>query len=123
MACQDAADDPPLDGELQSLREPHRQRAPLFDGLEIGVRHFARAQRAGEPIGGGDRILHRHVDANAADRRHRVRRVADADQSGPPPFLQPIDGDAEQLDVVPGFQFAGCLNLCSAFWASDRMPV
>ena len=38
-------------------------------------------ERRGEPIGGGHRVLHRHIDADAADRRHRMCRVADAEQA------------------------------------------
>ena len=57
---QNAADDPFLDGELQPLRKAHRQGAALLDGLKIVVRYCAAAKRAGEPVGGGNRILHRH---------------------------------------------------------------
>ncbi len=110
MGLQNGADDSPLDGELQPLREPHGQSAALLDGLKILVRHLARAERFGEPVGRGDCVLHRHVDAHAADRRHRMRRIADAEEPRPPPFLQPIDRDAEQFDVVPGFQFADAVG-------------
>ena len=84
----------------------HGQGAPLLDRREILVRHLAGAQRTRELVRRRDRVLHRHVDADAADRRHRMRRIANAQEPGSPPFLQPIDRDAEQLDVVPAFQFA-----------------
>ena len=103
---EDAADDPLLDRELQPLRELHRRGAPGLDRLKILVRRLARAERAGEPVGRGDRVLHRDIDPHAADRRHRMRGIADADEPGPRPFSQPIHRDAEQLDVVPGLQFA-----------------
>ena len=106
MASQNAADDPPLDGKLQPLGKAHRQGASLLDRLKILVRHPAGAKRARKPVRGGDRVLHRHVDAHPADRRHRVRRIADAQEPRAPPFSQPIDGDAEQADVVPALQFA-----------------
>ena len=35
-----------------------------------------------------------------------MRRVADAQQARPPPLFEAIDSDAQELDVVPAFQFA-----------------
>ena len=52
---------------------------------EIVVATASCAQRLGQDVGGGDRVLHREVDADAADRRHRVRGVADAEQARPVP--------------------------------------
>jgi hypothetical protein len=94
----------------RSSREAHRQAAPLLDGLKIFVPQRAFAQWAREPIGGGDRVLHREIDSHAADRRHRMCRIADADQSRPPPASQSIDRDAEEADVVPAFQFADAIG-------------
>jgi hypothetical protein len=51
-----AADYPFLDGELKPLRKAHRQDTPLLDGLKIVVGHLAIAQRAGELVGGGNRV-------------------------------------------------------------------
>jgi hypothetical protein len=107
---QNAADDPFLDGELQLLRKAHRQGRALLDGLKIVVRYCAAVKRAGEPVGGGNRILHRHIYSHAADRRHRVGHIADADQPRPPPFSQSIDRDAKELDVIPVFQFADTIS-------------
>ena len=39
-----------------------------------------------------------------ADRRHGVRRVADAEQARQRPILEAIDRDGEQLDIVPVLQ-------------------
>jgi DNA-binding PadR family transcriptional regulator len=86
LARQHAADQPLLDGELHPLRETHRQAYAAFDGLEIASSP-AGLQRRRQPVGGGDRILHRHVDADTADRRHRMRGIADAQQTRPPPFF------------------------------------
>jgi hypothetical protein len=44
--------------------------------------------------------LHREIDTHAADRRHRVCRIADAQQSGTCPLAQPVDRHRKQLDVV-----------------------
>ena len=49
--------------------------------LSVSDRHRAAPQRLGQDIGRGHRVLHREIDADAADRRHRVRRIADADQA------------------------------------------
>ena len=54
-----------------------------------------------QQVRGRDRVLHGEIDADAANRRHRMRGIADAQQAGPRPALQPIDRDREQLDVVP----------------------
>jgi hypothetical protein len=44
-----------------------------------------------------------------ADRRHRMRCIADAEQSWPMPDLEPVDRDRQQFDVVPGGDFAGAV--------------
>jgi hypothetical protein len=43
LGVENAADDPPLDCQLQTLGEPHRECASLFDRLKIGVRDRAAA--------------------------------------------------------------------------------
>jgi hypothetical protein len=58
-------------------------------------------QRAPQDVRCGDRILNGEVDADASDRRHRVRRIADAQQPGPVPLRQPIDLHGQQLHVSP----------------------
>ena len=58
-----------------------------------------------QDVGGGDGILDREIYADAADRRHRMRRVADEQQSRPAPFRKAIDRDGQQFNVVPGLQF------------------
>jgi len=44
------------------------------------------AERLGENVGGGNCVLHRKIDADAADRRHGVRGIADAEQAWPVPL-------------------------------------
>ena len=61
----------------------------------------ALTQRRRQNVGRCDRILHGEIDADAADRGHGVRRVADAEQAGLVPLLQAIYGDGQQLDVIP----------------------
>ena len=73
-------------------------------------RYLAVAERAGEQVGRGNRVLHGDIDAHTADRRHRVRSIADADQPGPPPFSQSVDTDAEELDAIPALQFGDAIG-------------
>jgi len=61
------------------LDDPHRQTAPLLHGGEVRGRHIAGFERPGQDIGRRDRILHGEIDADAADRRHRMRGIADAE--------------------------------------------
>src|SRR5437868_3011283 len=63
------------------------------------------AQRAGEHRSGDERrgrdgVLYREVDADAADRRHRMGRVADAQQAVNVPAVEPVQPDVEVLDIV-----------------------
>ena len=67
---------------------------------------LAARERAGEDVGGGDRVLDGEVDADAADRRHRVRRIADRQQPGPVPAGQPVERDAEQVEVLEFVELA-----------------
>ena len=103
---ENRVDDPLLDRDLHRLRQARRQGAAALHGGEMRIGQRAVAQRHGEDVGGGDGVLDREVDADPADRRHRVRAVADAQQARPPPALQPIDRDGQQLDIVPVAQFA-----------------
>ena len=47
------------------------------------------------------RVLHRQIDADAADGRHRVRGIADAQQPRPMPALEPVDRHGQKLDLIP----------------------
>ena len=47
------------------------------------------------------RILDSEIDADAADRRHGVSGIADAEQPVAIPALQAIDRDSQELHVVP----------------------
>ncbi len=52
-------------------------------------------------IGCRHRVLDRKVDADPTDRRHRMRCVTDAEHSTLEPFLEPVDDNGQQLDLVP----------------------
>ena len=58
-----------------------------------------------EDVGGGDGVLDSDVHPHAADRRHGMGGVPDAEQSGLPPFLQAFDADGQELEVVGGLEF------------------
>ena len=60
-----------------------------------------RAERLPQQIRRRDRVLHRQVHADAADRRHRVRGIAEAQQAWPVPGREAVDRDGQQLDLVP----------------------
>ncbi|MNF16272.1 hypothetical protein D3C80_2192230 [compost metagenome] len=52
------------------------------------------AQRRDNAVGGGDRILNRQIDPDAANRRHGVCGVANAQHARFGPLIQSIDTNA-----------------------------
>src|SRR6185437_1319652 len=40
------------------------------------------------------------IDAHSADRRHRMRRIPDAEKPRPPPSIEPVDTNSEQPHVL-----------------------
>ena len=96
------ADDPRLNEDLDGLHQPRRQHAPLLHLAQHLERNRPLLQRPGKNIGRGDCVLNGEIDADAADRRHGVGRVADAQQAGLIPALQPVDTHGQELHVVPG---------------------
>ncbi len=93
--------------DLHALGAAYDADAVLLNPAEMMVRERVGAERIGEEIGGGDCILQRDVDADAADGGHGVRSVADAEQAGKPPTVKVIDLYGEQLDLVPGIELGG----------------
>src|SRR3546814_2135864 len=69
---------------------------------------LAARERRGEDIRRGDRILHREVDPDAADGRHRVRGVADREQAG----TRPAGERSEERRVGKE-----CVSTCRSRWA------
>ena len=84
---QRGIDDVVLDHDLHPLRHPHRKRAPPLHGIEFVLRRATACQFRSQQVCGRDRVLHREIDADAADRRHRMRGVADAKQPRQCPAL------------------------------------
>ena len=100
-ALKQPADDPRLDRALDPLDHPRRQHAPRLDPGKQPVDRLTPGERRGEDIGRRHRILDGEVDPHPADRRHGVGGIADRQQPRPMPAGQPVEGDGQQLDVVP----------------------
>src|SRR6516225_12112535 len=81
MPVESALDHAILHSELEALCEASRQRSALLHLPQVAIRQSAFAQRRRQRVGGGDRVLDRKVDPDAANRRHRMRRVADTQQA------------------------------------------
>src|SRR5260370_2486402 len=92
--------------KLEALRDAGRKIAARLHLAQVILGEPALAQRRRENICGGDRVLNREIDADAAHRRHRVCRVADAQQARAMPLLQAADLYRDQFDLVPVAQLA-----------------
>ena len=77
---QRGADDVVLDHDLHGLGHPHRKFPTPPHRIQFVFGGAAAGEPGGQQVRGRDRVLHREVDPDAADRRHRVRRVADQRQ-------------------------------------------
>ena len=55
--------------------------AAALHGAKVAHGDVAVHEFGGEHVRCRDGVLNREIDADAADRRHRVRRVADAEQA------------------------------------------
>ena len=74
-----------MDEDLAGLDPADRHLPPALHAAEVVLGHISLPELGGEQVGGGDRVLHREVDADAAGRGHGVRGVADAEQARPVP--------------------------------------
>ena len=92
------ADDVVLGNHLHPLRHPHRKFAALPYRIEFALSWATTRKLCCQEVRGRDRVLHREIDADAADRRHRMRGVADAQQAWLRPARQPVDRNRQQLD-------------------------
>jgi hypothetical protein len=93
--------------DLNRLGHAGGKFAAGLDFLEVGIGGGSGGQGRDENICGGDGVLNSEVDADAADGGHGVGGIADAEKAAAGPVAQAIDGDGEQLDVAPIFQFGG----------------
>jgi len=65
---------------LQRLQNRGRNPAPYLHPCQMPPGNPPVPQGASQDPGGGDRVGHRQVDTHAADGRHRVRGITDAQQ-------------------------------------------
>ena len=79
---------------------------------------FCATQYRSKNVCGGDGVLNGEIDADAADRRHGVRAIADAQQAGTRPFAQAIDANAERL---MSFQSASSATRSLRYGATSAM--
>src|ERR1700686_2050007 len=87
------------------MRVGNSRRAWTFWGGGFGG--GTGGQNGDENICGGDGVLNGEIDADAADGRHGVGGVADAEEAAAGPVAQAIDGYGEKFDVGPIFQAGG----------------
>jgi hypothetical protein len=78
-----------------------RKLAPPLHPVEVVLAQRAGLERLPQDVGRRHRVLHRQIDADAADGGHGVRRIADAEQARLVPVWETIDRDGQQLDLIP----------------------
>src|SRR5439155_26349991 len=102
---KDASNQSILNEYLYSLSDSRRQFAATLNPLKIGDGNGRSSQGCGKNIRGGYGVLNRQIDSHAADRRHRVSRVADTQEPWAIPRAQTVDPYRQQLDVIPTLHF------------------
>jgi hypothetical protein len=93
--------------DLHSLGFSDGGFAIVLNGSEVVYGGTAGKEAFGEDVGGGDCVLYRYVDADAADGGHGVGCVSNAEQAGGAPLAESIDLHGEEFHFVPGVDF-GC---------------
>src|SRR5262249_5126682 len=107
---QHAGDYPFLDLYLHALHDPRWPQAAALDTGEFHVSQLPFEQGTGKDIGSGNCVLDGEIDADAADRRHGMRRVADAQHARLVPCDQPVDSDGQLPEVLEAHDFAGAIG-------------
>jgi hypothetical protein len=92
---------------LDALGAENGFDAVVLHPLQMMIGEGVGEERLGQDVGCGDRVLEGYVDADAADGRHGVGGIADAEEAGGPPFFKMVDLDGEELDLVPGIEMGG----------------
>jgi hypothetical protein len=96
--------------DLHALGVADGALAVVLDASQIVHGGAVAEQGFREDVGGGDCILEGDVDAYAADGRHGMGCVADAEQAGRAPVLKVVDLDGEEFDLVPGVDLGGAAS-------------
>jgi len=124
---ENAADHTVLNNDLKPLGRPCWKRSPFLDGAKITLAGRSLQEHGTQNICCGYCVLNGKIDANAADWRHGVGRVANAQESRPPPTRQPVDSNGQEANVLPIAQFIhtiaqeGCerCNLLAERWEAS----
>jgi hypothetical protein len=109
---------------LEGLRDTSGQ---LAAALNAGEQSFAdgriacmrRAEYRSEDARSSHSILNREIDADAADRGHGMRGVADAQQAGKTPAAQAVDLDGKQGDLIPRLDLVSAGFTAGAGYAEE----
>ncbi|HLH42751.1 MAG TPA: hypothetical protein VKV74_07190 [Bryobacteraceae bacterium] len=80
-----------MDSALEELSDPGREFTAALKARQNFFADASLSQRGSEEPRGSDRVLDRPMDAYSANRRHRMRRIADAQQSGPIPSPKAVE--------------------------------
>ena len=91
LRLQRPHEDRVLQDHLHPLRDSGWKLSAPLNRLQLGGGRDAALQRLVQQVRRRHGILNGEVDADAADGRHRVRRVADAKQARPVPLTKTID--------------------------------
>jgi hypothetical protein len=94
-------DEKPVCQPLEQLGDGGRQPAARLHARQVAAADVTAAQRRGEESGRRRSVCDSEVDPDSAHRRHRVRRVPDAQQSLAVPARHPVETNGKQLDVIP----------------------
>ncbi len=97
-------DDGGVDGPLDALQKGRRGPPACLHPRQLAGGHPPDAQRRRQHPGGGHRVGQGQVDPDAADRGHRVRRIADAQRAVAVPAPQPIELYIKQFHVIERLQ-------------------
>jgi UDP-galactopyranose mutase len=101
LAGDEPGQEPVLQEALAALGQHGGPGAPALHGRQVRLGEGPGPQWTGEPLGGRDRVLHGEVDPDPADRRHRVRGVAEAQEAVPVPAGEPVHLHVQHADVGP----------------------
>ena len=93
FASQGRFDEAAVREDLKCLSHFGGEFPAFLDFVEMLINGAAILQRLPQNVGGGDCVLNGDIDANAANGRHGVSGIADAEKSRPRPVAQAIDGD------------------------------
>jgi len=99
-----------VNADLEELGDASGEFAAVLDAREGELGDKAGGEHRCENAGGRYGILNGEVDADAADGRHRVGGVADAEKAGAVPAGEVIDLDGEELDLIPFGQFVHAIG-------------